>query len=178
MSGNPHEIIIKRLCKEILLPHGVFQKGASRIYIDDNGYFLTVIEFQPSGWAKGTYINLALNFLWEQRDYITFDFPPDTRIMNLVQYESDEQFEREIRPHIEAALEQILFYRTLRDIPTAEEYFDKYACKYKSSEDMKKLSNIHGLERNELRQVVKQQRTYWRSQASMKKLAHSDIYDD
>lgn len=31
--------IIKQLCKDILLPLGVFQKGNSRTYIDDNCYY-------------------------------------------------------------------------------------------------------------------------------------------
>ena len=45
MAIDPHDQIIKKLCKDILLALGVFQKGTSRIYIDDNGYFFTVIEF-------------------------------------------------------------------------------------------------------------------------------------
>ena len=37
MGINPHDQIIKQLCKDTLLPLGVFQKGTSRIYIGDNG---------------------------------------------------------------------------------------------------------------------------------------------
>lgn len=38
--------IIRKLCKEIF-PSSVFQKGNSRVYFDDNGYYFTMIEFQP-----------------------------------------------------------------------------------------------------------------------------------
>lgn len=34
-----HSNIIKQVCKEILIPLGVFQKGTSRLYLDDNDYF-------------------------------------------------------------------------------------------------------------------------------------------
>ena len=43
--------IIKKLCKEIF-PSDVFQKGNSRVYLDDNGYYFTVIEFQPYSIKK------------------------------------------------------------------------------------------------------------------------------
>lgn len=59
-----HSKIIKQVCKEILIPIGVFQKGTSRIYLDDNDYFFTVIEFQPSSWDRGTYLNIGITFLW------------------------------------------------------------------------------------------------------------------
>lgn len=62
MGSNSHDQIIKQLCKDTLLPLGVFQKGTSRIYIDDNGYFFTVLEFQSSAHAQGTYLNIALHF--------------------------------------------------------------------------------------------------------------------
>ena len=42
-----HNRIIQQLCREALLPLGVFQKGSSRTYLDDNDTFFTVIEFQP-----------------------------------------------------------------------------------------------------------------------------------
>ena len=86
MGINPHDQIIKQLCKDTLLPLGVFQKGTSRIYIDDNGYFFTVLEFQPSAYTKGTYLNVALHFLWNERDYFSFDFPfgADIRVKNFV----------------------------------------------------------------------------------------------
>ena len=40
---NIHSKIIKQVCKEILIPLGVFQKGTSRLYLDDNDYFFTVV---------------------------------------------------------------------------------------------------------------------------------------
>lgn len=45
-QNNSINRIIKKLCNEIF-PCEVFQKGNSRVYLDDNGYFFTMIEFQP-----------------------------------------------------------------------------------------------------------------------------------
>ena len=113
MRNDASTQIIKQLCKDILLPLGVFQKGTSRTYIDDNGYFFTVIEFQPSAYAKGTHLNIALHFLWNKRDYISFDFPFESRVKNFVEYQNDEQFTREVIKYVQEASEQVLFYRNL-----------------------------------------------------------------
>ena len=65
MDGTPdHNKIIKQAAGEVLNPLGLFQEGQSRIWVDDNGWFLTLVEFQPSGWSKGSYLNVALHFLW------------------------------------------------------------------------------------------------------------------
>lgn len=76
-----HSNIIKQVCKEILIPLGVFQKGTSRLYLDDNDYFFTVIEFQPSSWSNGTYLNIGLTFLWDNKpsDTLFFFFFSATR---------------------------------------------------------------------------------------------------
>lgn len=50
-QGNNVNKIIKRLCQEIF-PRDVFQKGNSRVYLDDNGYYFTMIEFQPYSLKK------------------------------------------------------------------------------------------------------------------------------
>lgn len=73
-DNNIHSKIINQVCREVLIPLGVFQKGASRLYLDDNDYFFTVIEFQPSTWSNGTYLNIGLTFLWNynQSDVLSY----------------------------------------------------------------------------------------------------------
>lgn len=122
---NPHDQIIKQLCKDTLLPLGVFQKGTSRTYIDDNGYFFTIIEFQPSAYAKGTYLNVALHFLWNKREYMAFDFPLNSRVNHFVEYQNDEQFTHEVTKYVQEAAKQVLFYRKLQDIANAKSYVKK-----------------------------------------------------
>ena len=179
MGSNPHDQIIKQLCKDTLLPLGVFQKGTSRIYIDDNGYFFTVLEFQPSAYAKGTYLNTALHFLWNERDYISFDFPfgADIRVKNFVEYQNDEQFTREVTKYVREAAKQVLFYRKLQDMETAKSYVKKWLRKYKGNSRFDELNTINHLHDEEVLQRIKQTRTFWRSKPSMKKMKNYDTFD-
>ena len=61
-----HNKIINTVAKQYLVPEGLFRVGSSRTWIDDNGYFLTIVEFQSSGYAKGTYLNVGINFMWDK----------------------------------------------------------------------------------------------------------------
>lgn len=49
------------------------RKGKSRIWFKDNGWWLAVVEFQPSDWGKGTYLNVAATWLWHANEYLSFD---------------------------------------------------------------------------------------------------------
>ena len=127
---NIHSKIIKQVCKEILIPLGVFQKGNSRLYLDDNDYFFTVVEFQPSNWDRGTYLNIGLTFLWDynQSDvlYFTFSRQPAARYGKFVEYKNETQFRKEIISLVNIAKEEILFYRKLRDIEFAKDWMISY----------------------------------------------------
>lgn len=179
-SNNlPHEKIIKKLCKEILLPAGIFQRGSSRLYIDDNGYFFTLIEFQPSPWSKGIYLNIALHFLWNEKDYFSYDFPfTGSRVREYVEYHDDEQFEKEVKSYVEAALKQALFYRKLRNIKAAEKYAEKMALKHKNHPYVKELDVLKMLDNEDVLQRIKRTRAFWHSKPSMKKMPYNKIYDD
>jgi len=180
MGINPHDQIIRQLCKETLLPLGVFQKGTSRIYVDDNGYFFTVLEFQPSGFAKGTHLNIALHFLWNKRDYFSFDFPfgADIRVKNFVEYQNNEQFTCEVTKYVQEAARQVMLYRKLQDIATAKSYAKKWLQQYKGSPRINELNTINHLHDEEVVQIIKQTRAFWRSKPSMKKMKNYDIFDD
>lgn len=108
-----HSKIIKSLCKEILIPIGVFQKGNSRVYFDDNGFYLTMVEFQPSSWSRGSYLNVGVYFLWNGYDYFSCDVFKglSARVENFSEYRNNEQFEKEVRNKVMVAKEQILYFR-------------------------------------------------------------------
>ena len=180
MGINPHDQIIRQLCKETLLPLGVFQKGTSRIYVDDNGYFFTVLEFQPSGFAKGTHLNIALHFLWNKRDYFSFDFPfgADIRVKNFVEYQNNEQFTCEVTKYVQEAARQVMLYRKLQDIATAKSYAKKWLQQYKGSPRINELNTINHLHDEEVVQIIKQTRAFWRSKPSMKKMKNYDVFDN
>lgn len=66
MATGVADKLIAKAAREVLKPLGLFQAGTSRIWIDDNGWFLTVVEFQPSSRSKGAYLNVSISFLWDQ----------------------------------------------------------------------------------------------------------------
>jgi hypothetical protein len=44
--------------------------------LDDHAWWVGVIEFQPSGWSKGSYLNVAASYLWkpaEPEPNLSFD---------------------------------------------------------------------------------------------------------
>jgi hypothetical protein len=106
---RPHSTIINRSAREAFNPLGVTQKGRSRTWLDDHGWWLTLVEFQPSGWDRGTYLNVGAMWLWHAKDYFSFDV--DHRAKDFIKYESDDQFELAIRPMIKLAVERIKRYK-------------------------------------------------------------------
>lgn len=55
-----------------LRPLGLGQKGRSRLWLDDRGWSVIVVEFQP-GSGPGTFLNVGAMWLWAARDYWAFD---------------------------------------------------------------------------------------------------------
>ncbi len=115
---NRHSKIIRSLCREILIPLGVFQKGNSRVYFDDNGYCLTMVEFQPSAWDRGSYLNVGVHFLWDAHEFFSFDAyaGTDTRVARFVRYENDAQFEIAMRNMAMVAKEHVLHFRNPENV--------------------------------------------------------------
>ena len=98
LENNDINKIIKKLCKEIL-PQDVFQKSDTRVYYDDNGYYLTVVEFQPYSLEKGTFLNAGVSFLFDKSDYISYSYSYDDNIRigrKFIKYINDSQFEDEV----------------------------------------------------------------------------------
>lgn len=120
-----HNAIITAAARRVLAPAGLFRKGQSRTWIDDNGWYLTVVEFQPSGWDRGTYLNVGVNFLWARREYLAFEFHTGSRgarVGDFVPFTGDEEdFRSRVTDLAETALEKAEEYRRLRDPQQAKE---------------------------------------------------------
>lgn len=122
MSGeiNHNDKIINQAAKSVLKPMGLFQKGQSRVWIDDNDWFLIVVEFQPSNWDKGSYLNVAVNYLWNKQEYLSFDY--GYRESAFVKFNNDEKaFYDDMASLAEKAAEKVKEYRKFRDIDYAKE---------------------------------------------------------
>ena len=88
---GPHDKLIADAAKAVLRPLGFQRKGRSRLWFADHSWWwLTVVEFQPSSWSKGSYLNVAAHWLWTDIGTISFDF--GGRLEGFEEYSSDEQF--------------------------------------------------------------------------------------
>lgn len=73
MSSDDHNRLIKQAARAELKPIGCVQKGQSRLWYDDRKWWVVVVEFQPSSWAKGSYLNVGACWLWHDKNYFSFD---------------------------------------------------------------------------------------------------------
>jgi hypothetical protein len=87
---GPHDRLIADAAKAVLRPLGFQRKGRSRLWFADHSWWLVVVEFQPSSWSKGSYLNVAAHWLWTDMGTISFDF--GGRLEGFEKYSSDEQF--------------------------------------------------------------------------------------
>ncbi len=198
IDKNIHSKIIKQICKEVLIPIGVFQKGNSRVYLDDNGYFFTVIEFQPSAWDRGTYLNISIHFLWDGTDEVLgFHMYKglSERQKRFIKFENEEQFKLEVTKLVDFVKDEVMFYRKLRDIKFAKkwilDFFEKERRSYDKSmiclldDDIDLAKEYYSLfiknkenppykldelNKNLVYKNIKKNRAYWHSIPTMKKM--------
>lgn len=120
-----HNKIIRQAAREVLEPLGLFQRGQSRMWIDDNGWFLTLVEFSPSSWSKGSYLDTAVHFLWGHDLSITacsYDFPGGARQGFFEEFTGDDaDFHAKMISMAQQAAQLVTEYRKLQDISYGKE---------------------------------------------------------
>lgn len=119
MASKIHDKIIKKSAKEILVPLGMFQKGQSRCWLDDNGWYMIQVEFQPSAWSKGAYLNVGISFLWEKSEALNETLPFDVgyREKGYVEFNGNEDdFYKKMLELSTYAKEKVLHYRKFSDL--------------------------------------------------------------
>ncbi|MEU1290153.1 hypothetical protein [Kitasatospora sp. NPDC005856] len=71
-APSPASRLITQAARDVLRPLGLRRRGRSRTWIDDHGWWLGVVEFQPSSWSQGSYLNTAVMWLWQDSDHLEF----------------------------------------------------------------------------------------------------------
>lgn len=127
-----HNKIINTVAKQYLSPEKLFRIGSSRSWIDDNGYFLTIVEFQSSSYARGTYLNVGINFMWDKtkdlNENLSFDCGGRVIIGKGTQFAEyreklkncDELFTAEVEKFADTAVEKVKEYRKFCDLDYAK----------------------------------------------------------
>jgi hypothetical protein len=70
---DQHNRIIADAAELALSPLGLVRKGRSRIWLDDQSWWLGIVEFKSSNRKPGSYLNVGLMFLWRPIDRYIFD---------------------------------------------------------------------------------------------------------
>jgi hypothetical protein len=86
--ASEHGRIIAAVATAALAPIGCIRKGHSRVWYSDQRYWLIGVEFQPSGWSKGSYLNVRVAWLWKD----SYGYDLGDRPMDFVPFENAEQF--------------------------------------------------------------------------------------
>lgn len=117
---NEHGRLIAAAAKAALAPLGCKRKGQSRLWISDERYWLISVEFQPSAWSKGSYLNVRPQWLW-LRLGANDSFP---RPANYIEFENAEQFMPLIENMAAIAAETVLAFRArFRTLADVNRYF-------------------------------------------------------
>ena len=114
----------------MLKPAGLVQKGRSRTWLDDHDWWLGVVEFQPSAWTRGSYLNVGVMWLWHpDRDHVYFDLGHRIDDAGFIEWTGDEAlFEAAMLNVAERALQEIQHFRMrLASLPEAASVLDAQA---------------------------------------------------
>jgi len=77
--------------------------------LDDRLWWLVVVEFQPSDWARGTYLNVGACWLWNVKDYLSFDV--GFRLEGFIKFDSASGFEAGAQQCAARAVAEVLSLR-------------------------------------------------------------------
>jgi len=108
-----HDKILQAVARTILRPHGLTQKGRSRTWLDDHGWWLIVVEFQPSAWSRGAYLNVGAMWLFHPQEHLSFH--QGYRQDGHVEYRNDEQFTEAAKILCEQPWAKVLEFRSKYD---------------------------------------------------------------
>ena len=85
-----HNKLIASAAKDALTPLGLKRQGKSRIWYDDHGWWSIVVEFQPSSWSRGTFLNVGV--CWHLYEQAHWSFNVGHRELEFSAAQDESQF--------------------------------------------------------------------------------------
>jgi hypothetical protein len=68
-----HGAVLRRVVRETLEPIGLTTAMGPRYWVDDHGWWLTCLWYEPSDFQQGTYLRAGRMFLWVERANLAVD---------------------------------------------------------------------------------------------------------
>jgi hypothetical protein len=125
---SEHSRLLLSAARDVLRPLGVAQLGRSRLWVDDHAWWALVVEFQPSAFAKGSFLNVGAAWLWYAKDYWSFDV--GHRVEPFEEFESVEQFRPVAQQLAESAARKVAEYREMfGSVTKAAKYLSAHAAR-------------------------------------------------
>lgn len=120
-----HDKLINIAAKKILSPQGLFRRGTSRTWVDDNGCFVIFVSFEPSNWSQSARLGVGIDFLWKYGSEgfnTSFSYSyGNSSIEGFFEYDgNDEVFQAEMERYSEIGLQKVMEYRNFRDMDYAK----------------------------------------------------------
>jgi hypothetical protein len=119
--------MIKIINTKVFKPYGIKRKGESKLFIDDNGWFIILIEFESSIYVKEAFIKIGVNFNWYLSNAFSYDIEHwESNVKNkkkdfVVYTDNEEQFVDNVDMLCKFAIEEINEYRNkFKNINDAE----------------------------------------------------------
>jgi hypothetical protein len=116
MSDTSHNRILGSITRDAFKPLGLIQKGRSRVWLDDHGWWVCMVDFEPLSWQKGTRLVVAADFLWHDRNWLAYSVGGRLRDEHnqevQVEFKDEAQWRRDIQSLAQRAIEEILLYRS------------------------------------------------------------------
>lgn len=106
-----HNKLIAATAKTVLKPLGLKRDGKSRVWFDDHGWWSVVVEFQPSAWSRGTYLNVGICWLFYEQAHWSFDIGYREQNGEFVDAKKEQKFTVGVHGLAECARERVLDYR-------------------------------------------------------------------
>jgi hypothetical protein len=117
-----HNKLLTSAAKRLLRPLGLVQKGRSRIWLADQGWWLVVVEFQSSTWSPGSHLNVGCMWLWNVHGHLSFDV--GHRVTEFQPFESELQFGPIAQRLAEQARDKVAEYRErFRTVGQVSDYY-------------------------------------------------------
>lgn len=111
------EKVVRAAARKVFSPLKLLHRSESLVWMDDNGFFLTLVEFQPGSAPNSVSLNMGVSFLWNQKDYLTFDF--GYREKAYIHCPDEVALYKEAAGLARYAKERVLGYRKLRVLSCA-----------------------------------------------------------
>jgi len=112
-----HNRLIVLEVNAALRPLGLRQMGRARLWYDDRGDSVILVEFQSHKNTPGTYLNVGVCWLWRPQEYFTFDF--GHRIGEFTPFVDEESFVPSLRNKVGEAVDALQRYREMLQSPAA-----------------------------------------------------------